>query len=68
MKEKDLNNRIVNEIYQRLEKGRQTYGTGILDSDKRDWLQEAIEEALDQCVYLTAQLIRIREKSNGKDI
>ena len=48
-----------------MEKGKQTYGQGILNSDKRDWLEEAIEEALDQSVYLAAQLIRIREKRNN---
>lgn len=58
-----INERIVSEVKSRLDAGAKKYGEEILDSDPRDWVQEALEEVLDLAVYISAQLIRIRDAS-----
>lgn len=52
--------RIVDLIADRLEHGRKQYGDLDLARDKRDWNQEALEEALDLAVYLAIALIKRR--------
>jgi len=50
------NKQIVKLIEERLELGKREYTEQLDVNDGRDWLQEALEEALDLCVYLTAEM------------
>ena len=59
-----MNLEIMDLIGKRLVKGQERYGKENIASDGRDFLEEALEEALDCSVYLAALLIEIREKSN----
>ena len=61
-----MNNQIVKLIRGRLIKGEQRYGKQNIVSDGRDFVQEALEEALDCSVYLAGQLIEIQEKLKSK--
>lgn len=38
--------------------GQRKYGRDLNVNDGRDWLKEAYEEALDQCCYLKAAIIK----------
>ena len=58
-----MNKKILNLIEQRLAKGEKRYGKENISSDGRDFVQEALEEALDCSVYLAGHLIEIQEKS-----
>ena len=60
----DCNKEIIRLIESRMEKGRQQYGHGLLQNAGYDWVQEALEEALDLSIYLSAKLIEIKEKSH----
>ena len=53
-------------IQKRLEIGKREYGSQIMVNDGRDWLDEALEEALDLAVYLSAKIIHIKEKEKGE--
>ena len=64
-KEKGANKRIIKMIQKRLEIGKREYGSQIMVNDGRDWLDEALEEALDLAVYLSAKIIHIKEKEKG---
>lgn len=57
----DCNEEIISLIRQRMDKGRKEYGHGIIQNSGYDWLKEALEEALDLSVYLSAKLIEIRK-------
>ena len=57
-----MNNKILKLIEQRLDKGKKRYGKENISSDGRDFVQEALEEALDCAVYLAAKLIEIKNK------
>jgi hypothetical protein len=46
-----------------MEKGRKQYGHGLLQNAGYDWVKEALEEALDLSIYLSAKLIEIRALS-----
>ena len=61
-----MNNQIVRLIRKRLVKGEERYGKENIASDGRDFIQEALEEALDCSVYLAGQLIEIQEKLKSK--
>ena len=64
----DCNNEIINLVKSRMEKGRKEYGHGLLQNSGYDWVQEALEEALDLSIYLSAKLIEIKnaeEKIRG---
>ena len=50
---------ILLRIKERLELGAKKYGDTIDLNDSRDFLKEAIEEALDMTVYLTTFLFKI---------
>tara|TARA_R110002020_G_scaffold76865_2_gene194435 strand:+ start:2391 stop:2570 length:180 start_codon:yes stop_codon:yes gene_type:complete len=56
-----MNKRIIKLIQDRIEKGKEKYGEQIDPNDGREWIQEAIEEALDLAVYLATELIRIKD-------
>jgi len=66
--EDDCNNDIIDLIMDRMEKGRATYGHGLQPNDGHDWIQEALEEALDLAIYLSTKLIQIKmlEKRNAE--
>jgi hypothetical protein len=58
-----MNAEIQKLIAERLEKGRQTYGHELLPNAGYDWVQEALEEALDLSIYLSAKLVEIKRSS-----
>ena len=41
-------------------KGRAQYGHGLLEKSGYDWVQEALEEALDLSIYVAARLVEIK--------
>ena len=55
-----MNKQILDLIEQRLDKGKKRYGKDNISSDGRDFVKEALEEALDCAVYLAAHLIEIQ--------
>ena len=59
-----MNKQILNLIGQRLDKGKKRYGKENISSDGRDFVQEALEEALDCAVYLAAHLIEIMDEDD----
>jgi hypothetical protein len=63
----DCNDEIIRLIKTRMDKGRKEYGHGLIQYAGYDWLQEALEEALDLSVYLSAKLIELKNltSSNG---
>lgn len=58
--EKELNEDIMELIKKRMEKGRKEYGHGLLKGD-RNWTEEALEEALDMSIYLSAKLVEMKK-------
>ena len=61
-----MNKEIIKLIKKRLVKGEKRYGKENISSDGRDFVQEALEEALDCSVYLAGHLIEIQEKLKSK--
>ena len=59
-----MNREIVKLIEKRLVKGEKRYGKENITSDGRDFVEEALEEALDCAVYLAGHLIEIKEKNS----
>jgi hypothetical protein len=59
----DCNDEIMQMIAARMEKGRKEYGHGLVQNSGYDWVKEALEEALDLSIYLSAKLIEIRNRS-----
>ena len=57
------NNHIISLIEERLEKGKREYNQEVDVNDGRDWMNEALEELLDACVYLSAQIIKVKQRS-----
>jgi hypothetical protein len=49
-------------VTQRRRKGRETYGGGLEHTDKYDWNQMALEEALDLAQYLAAENLRQKQR------
>ena len=60
MQQLGINNEIEAYIKARIELGAKKYGRTIYVDDKRDFLQEALEEALDMSVYLAGELIKLK--------
>ena len=58
----NMNLKILDLVGKRLAKGEKRYGKENISSDGRDFVQEALEEALDCAVYLAGHLIEIQEK------
>lgn len=44
----------------RMAQGRKSYGVLNIDTDRRDWLEEALQEHLDASNYYSAALIKMR--------
>ena len=64
-KEKDIKKKSTNEeikemIAQRLDLGQKRYNQDVPMEDNRDYTQEALEELLDGCVYLAAEILRYK--------
>ena len=57
-----MNIKILDLIEERLVIGERKYGSENVIDDGRDFIQEALEEALDCAVYLAAKLIEIKNK------
>ena len=57
-----MNIKILDLIEERLIIGERKYGSENVINDGRDFIQEALEEALDCAVYLAAKLIEIKNK------
>ena len=57
-----MNMKILDLIEERLLIGERKYGNENVINDGRDFIQEALEEALDCAVYLAAKLIEIKNK------
>ena len=62
----DCNEEIKSLIAERMEKGRKAYGHGLLQNAGYDWVQEALEEALDMSIYLSAKLIEVKNLTKNK--
>ena len=60
------NKEIVSLIESRLEKGRREYKQEVDVFDGRDWTKEALEELLDACVYITAEILKIKKRSENE--
>lgn len=58
--ENELNGDIMELIKERMEKGHKEYGHGLIRGD-RDWTKEALEEALDMSIYLSAKLVEMKK-------
>lgn len=58
----DCNSEIISLVKSRMEKGRKEYGHGLVQNSGYDWIKEALEEALDMSIYLSAKLIEIRNE------
>ena len=56
------NDKILNLIKERLDKGAKKYGEQVPINGSRDNLKESIEEMLDLCVYLAAVSLELHEK------
>lgn len=61
-----MNAEIISLIKSRMEKGRVQYGHGLMSESGYDWVQEALEEALDLSIYLSAKLVEV--KAREKDV
>ena len=57
-----MNTKILDLIEERLIIGERKYGSENVINDGRDFIQEALEEALDCAVYLAAKLIELKNK------
>lgn len=57
----ECNADIIRLIEARLEKGRRQYGHGLIPNSGYDWVQEALEEALDLSIYVAARLVEVQK-------
>jgi len=60
------NKRILELIKDRLEVGAKSYGEQVPIDGSRDNLWEAVEEALDNIVYLAATLLELHDRYKDK--
>jgi len=60
------NKRILELIKNRLEVGAKSYGEQVPIDGSRDNLWEAVEEALDNIVYLAATLLELHDRYKDK--
>ena len=62
-----MNKEIVEAIKERLEMGKKEYPEELDVQDGRDWVKEALEEALDLSIYITAKLMQMeQDEKNAK--
>jgi len=65
----DLNSderRIVEAVIEGLRNGRTKYGPMFLAEDRRNLVEEGLEEARDQIIYITGALIQLRDLQGRK--
>ena len=58
-----INEAVMELIRSRLAAGAKKYGEEILVTDKRDFIEETLEELLDSCVYLACKIIQLKQSS-----
>ena len=63
----EINEKIINLIKERMDEGAKKYGEYIMVDDKREFVQESLEEVLDACVYIASKIIQIKEKVKSND-
>jgi len=68
MSELRINEQVISKVQERLDLGAKKYGDTIALNDKRDMVQEGLEESLDLAVYLSCALIQIQEAKNAKKL
>ena len=61
-----MNDKIIQLIKERLEKGKRQYGDQIDVHDGRDWLIESLEEVLDCMVYVSAKILQIKKREENE--
>jgi len=57
---------VIDRVQKRLDLGAKKYGDTISLEDKRDMVEEGLEESLDLAVYLSCALIQIQHKRHEK--
>ena len=57
----EINSIVKKYINDRIDEGNVKFGQQLNTKDSRDFIEEAIEELLDACIYLTVKLCQIRE-------
>tara|TARA_Y100001973_G_C5177898_1_gene323177 strand:- start:850 stop:1074 length:225 start_codon:yes stop_codon:yes gene_type:complete len=57
---KGVNQEIKELISNRLDTGQKKYKQDVPVNDHREYTQEALEELLDACVYLSAEILRMK--------
>ena len=62
----ELNVDILELIQKRMVQGRATYGHGLKEDSGYDWVKEALEEALDLSIYLSARLVELQRREARK--
>jgi hypothetical protein len=62
----ELNVDILDLIQKRMAQGRVTYGHGLKEESGYDWVKEALEEALDLSIYLSARLVELQRREARK--
>ena len=60
-----INEEVIQLIKERLDAGAKKYGEEILMDDDREFVEEALEELLDACVYLSCKIIQLEGKFKG---
>tara|TARA_R100000458_G_C8158423_1_gene163481 strand:+ start:484 stop:696 length:213 start_codon:yes stop_codon:yes gene_type:complete len=60
-----INEEVMRKIKSRLDEGAKKYGEEILIDDDREFVNEALEELLDACVYLSCKMIQLENKFKG---
>jgi len=62
-----VNDKVIELIKDRIEKGKREYEEEINPHDGRCWEEEALEELLDACVYLATAILKLQTvKENTK--
>ena len=61
----EINKLVKKYINDRIDQGNVKFGKQLDTTDSRDFIEEAVEELLDACIYLTVRLCQIRE-THGK--
>ena len=62
-----MNKKIIELVQSRLDRGAKKYGKENLVSDGREFVQEALEEALDLAIYVSMKLIEIKNKEMNNE-
>jgi len=60
------NKEIISLIEERLEKGKREYNQEVDVFDGREWVMEALEEVLDACVYISAEILKIKKRGENE--